>query len=83
MKQGFERVYRMDNVKKNFGFGCMRLPMNGEQVDFEETKRMVELLTTAAKLPDPMQAMALGYARGLADAAQLHEDEPDKPEKSA
>ena len=35
---------------------------------------MVELLTTAAKLPDPMQAMALGYARGLADAAQLHEN---------
>ena len=51
--------------------------------DNQETKRMVELLTTAAKPPDPMQAMALGYARGLADAAQLHEDEPDKPEKSA
>lgn len=49
----------------------------------QETTRMVELLTTAAKLPDKMQALALGYARGLADAAQLHEDEPDKPEKSA
>ena len=32
----------MENVKKNFGFGCMRLPMNGEQVDFEEAKRMVD-----------------------------------------
>lgn len=41
-KLGFGRVYRMDNIKKNFGFGCMRLPMNGEQVDFEETKRMVD-----------------------------------------
>ena len=28
-KQGLERVYRMDNIKKNFGLGCMRLPMNG------------------------------------------------------
>ena len=30
-----------DEVKKNFGFGCMRLPMNGEQVDYEETCKMV------------------------------------------
>ena len=53
------------------------------QKDDVQTTRMVELLTTAAKLPDSLQAMALGYARGLADAAQLHEDEPDPPEKSA
>ena len=33
-----------------------------------QTSRIVELLTTAAKLPDPMQALALGYAKGLADA---------------
>ncbi len=32
----------MDKVKKNFGFGCMRLPMKGERVDIEETKRMVD-----------------------------------------
>ncbi len=33
-----------DNVKKNFGFGCMRLPMleGGKEVDLEETKRMVD-----------------------------------------
>ena len=37
----------MENVKKNFGFGCMRLPMNGEQVDFEETKRMVDAFLDA------------------------------------
>ncbi len=32
-----------DNVKKNFGFGCMRLPMqeNGE-VDIEQTSKMVD-----------------------------------------
>ncbi|MBP3927226.1 MAG: aldo/keto reductase [Clostridium sp.] len=29
-------------IKKNFGFGCMRLPMNGEEVDYEETSRMVD-----------------------------------------
>jgi len=31
-----------DNINKNFGFGCMRLPMNGEEVDYEETIRMVD-----------------------------------------
>lgn len=32
----------MDKVKKNFGFGCMRLPMNGEEVDLEQAKKMVD-----------------------------------------
>lgn len=32
----------MDKVKKNFGFGCMRLPMNGDEVDLEQTKQMVD-----------------------------------------
>lgn len=29
-------------VKKNFGFGCMRLPMNGEEVDYTQTTKMVD-----------------------------------------
>ena len=33
---------QMDKVKKNFGFGCMRLPMNGDQVDIAETTRMLD-----------------------------------------
>ncbi len=33
---------QMDKVKKNFGFGCMRLPMNGDQGDIAETTRMVD-----------------------------------------
>jgi len=34
---------RIDNkVKKNFGFGCMRLPMANGQVDKEEFSRMVD-----------------------------------------
>ena len=32
----------MDGVKKHFGFGCMRLPMNGNEVDIEQTKQMVD-----------------------------------------
>ncbi len=31
-----------DNVKKNFGFGCMRLPMIGEEVDEAQTSQMVD-----------------------------------------
>ena len=29
-------------IKNKFGFGCMRLPMNGEAVDIPETTRMVD-----------------------------------------
>ncbi len=29
-------------IKKNFAFGCMRLPMIGEEVDLEQTKQMVD-----------------------------------------
>ena len=36
MKYGFE------NTKKNFGFGCMRLPMNGEEVDDKVMQEMVD-----------------------------------------
>ena len=37
----------MENVKKNFGFGCMRLPMNGDEVNLEETKQMVDAFLDA------------------------------------
>lgn len=29
-------------VKKNFGFGCMRLPLQGEQVDYTEFNKMID-----------------------------------------
>lgn len=32
----------MKRIKKNFGFGCMRFPMNNEEVDIEQTCRMVD-----------------------------------------
>ena len=33
----------MELIKKNFGFGCMRLPMADGKVDFVEMNRMVDL----------------------------------------
>ncbi|MCI8977093.1 Fe-S oxidoreductase [bacterium 1xD8-48] len=32
----------MNLIKKNFGFGCMRLPMAGDKVDIPQTCRMVD-----------------------------------------
>lgn len=31
-----------DGIKKNFGFGCMRLPMNGSEVDYDEFSKMID-----------------------------------------
>lgn len=31
-----------ENVKKNFGFGCMRLAMNGDEVDYDEFNKMID-----------------------------------------
>lgn len=37
----------MDKIKKNFGFGCMRLPMKNGEIDTEETCRMVDAFLEA------------------------------------
>ena len=37
----------MDKIKKNFGFGCMRLPMQDAEVDFAETERMMDAFLAA------------------------------------
>ncbi len=37
----------MNQIKKNFGFGCMRLPMKDGEVDIPETKRMVDAFLEA------------------------------------
>lgn len=29
-------------VKKNFGFGCMRLPMKNNEVDYDEFTKMID-----------------------------------------
>lgn len=36
-----------ENIKKNFGFGCMRLPMNGNSVNYEEFTEMIDEFMTA------------------------------------
>ncbi|MDE6294411.1 MAG: aldo/keto reductase [Clostridiales bacterium] len=33
-----------NEVRKNFGFGCMRLPMNGDDVDYAEFNKMIDTL---------------------------------------
>ncbi len=38
-----EEIKMFEEIKKNFGFGCMRLPMIGEEVDIEQTSQMVDL----------------------------------------
>lgn len=37
----------MDKIKKNFGFGFMRLPMIGDEVDYDHTCRMVDAFLAA------------------------------------
>ena len=34
--------HKFPEIKKNFGFGCMRLKMNGDEVDLEEFRQMVD-----------------------------------------
>ena len=42
-----EGLLKMDRIRKNFGFGCMRLPMQGADVDIQETRRMVDVFLDA------------------------------------
>ena len=42
-----EKVILDPKVKKNFGFGCMRLPMQGKEVDMEEFTKMVDAFLAA------------------------------------
>ena len=37
----------MEKIKKNFGFGCMRLPMKNGEIDTDETSRMVDAFLDA------------------------------------
>lgn len=36
-----------ENVKKNFGFGVMRLPVTGETVDYDKTREMFDVFLAA------------------------------------
>ena len=42
-----ERRSDREHIRKIFGFGCMRLPMDGENVNIPETKQMVDAFLDA------------------------------------
>ena len=55
-----------DEVKKNFGFGLMRLPMMDKKVDIEQTKQMVDIfLENGFNYFDT----AHGYIDGMSETA--------------
>ena len=57
---------KFDLIKKNFGFGMMRLPMENDEVDIEETTKMVDyFLDNGFNYFDT----AHGYINGLSEKA--------------
>ena len=53
-------------VHKNFGFGCMRLPMNGEEIDYAEFNKMIDtFIENGFNYFDT----AHGYHRGKSETA--------------
>lgn len=55
-----------ENVKKNFGFGCMRLPMKGEEIDYVEFSKMIDTFMDAGF---NYFDTAHGYHNGLSEIA--------------
>ncbi len=53
-------------IKGNFGFGCMRLPMDGEKVDYEEFSKMAAAFIEAGF---NYFDTAHGYINGLSELA--------------
>ena len=54
----------MEFIKKNFGFDCMRLPMNGDEVDTTETCKMVDAFLEGLHGGSPA-SYALRFAAGF------------------
>lgn len=53
-------------IRKNFGFGCMRLPLNGSEIDTTQMSQMVDLfLENGFNYFDT----AHGYHSGLSEKA--------------
>ena len=59
-------THKFPEVKKNFGFGLMRLPMNGEDVDYDQTSAMVDAFLEAGF---HYFDTAHPYIQGLSEAA--------------
>ena len=62
----------MDRIHKNFGFGCMRFPMKGDEVDLEQTAAMVDAFLDAGF---NYFDTAHGYLQGKSETA-LKESSP-------
>ena len=61
----------MDKIKKNFGFGCMRFPMIGEEVDEKQVCQMVDYFLE--------QGNITSWVRHIATAAQYrHRPSPNR-----
>ena len=56
----------MEKIKKNFGFGCMRLPMKDNEVDITEMNRMVDAFIEAGF---NYFDTAHGYLQGMSETA--------------
>ena len=57
-------------VKKDFGFGCMRLPMKGGGVDVKESSNIVDFFwKTALTISTPRTVMLTKRARPLCMSA--------------
>ena len=68
-RKGRYPVFPFSEVKKNFGFGCMRLPMKDGEVDLTEFSRMVdEFLDAGFNYFDT----AHGYLGGKSEVALRH-----------
>ena len=39
-----------ENVKKNFGFGCMRLPMKDGEIDYAQFNKMIDTYIEKASI---------------------------------
>ena len=59
-------VHNFTEINKNFGFGCMRLPMVNDEVDKEETCRMVDAFLDAGF---NYFDTAHGYLNGMSETA--------------
>ena len=65
-KKEMEKNRFFPEINGNFGFGCMRLPMNGDEVDLEETSRMADAFIEAGF---NYFDTAHGYIRGKSELA--------------
>lgn len=68
-------------VKKNFGFGCMRLPMQGEEVDLAQFSQMVDEYLAAGSIAFDTARVYLGGKSEPPPPASAHPPIPERCSK--